>query len=236
MSDDARAFVSDLLGGSTQSAMASSCTWADEVRATTHRYTSAYHYVNIDPTADTFDFARDCGNPEQRCVTWAIVHYARRLVDSTLSREERAEALKFFCHFIGDVHQPLHAAFASDRGGNLTYLNAWGRRVTLHALWDGVLLARAGLFSPDSIERLDATIPDSLFAPMQQLDPVKWTNESYALARHDVYAFAADSTVTEEYFRHAVAISRERIQVAAARLTLLLDAAAAGTLQFPSAF
>jgi len=30
----------------------------------------------------------------------------------------RQEALKFLVHFIGDVHQPLHAGFEGDRGGN----------------------------------------------------------------------------------------------------------------------
>jgi hypothetical protein len=30
----------------------------------------------------------------------------------------RAEALRFLIHFVGDVHQPLHAADNNDRGGS----------------------------------------------------------------------------------------------------------------------
>jgi S1/P1 Nuclease len=31
---------------------------------------------------------------------------------------ERVVALKFILHFVGDVHQPLHAADHDDQGGN----------------------------------------------------------------------------------------------------------------------
>ena len=31
---------------------------------------------------------------------------------------ERAEALWFIGHFVGDVHQPMHVGYPEDRGGN----------------------------------------------------------------------------------------------------------------------
>ena len=36
-------------------------------------------------------------------------------------------------------HQPLHAGFADDRGGNNHQLQAYGRGTNLHALWDSAL-------------------------------------------------------------------------------------------------
>jgi hypothetical protein len=41
---------------------------------------------------------------------------------------------------MADVHQPLHAGFAEDRGGNQYQVQAYGRGTNLHALWDSALI------------------------------------------------------------------------------------------------
>ena len=41
---------------------------------------------------------------------------------------------------IGDIHQPLHAGFAEDRGGNSVDVRFNGRRENLHSLWDTALV------------------------------------------------------------------------------------------------
>ena len=59
------------------------------------------------------------------------------LLDTSQSSEDRGNALKFLLHFIGDVHQPLHAE-ALDRGGNeikACFDSACGR-INLHEIWD----------------------------------------------------------------------------------------------------
>ena len=51
---------------------------------------------------------------------------------------ERILALKFLIHFVGDLHQPLHASDHKDRGGNCVGLSPSpdGRDTSLHAYWD----------------------------------------------------------------------------------------------------
>ena len=39
-----------------------------------------------------------------------------------------------------DVHQPLHAGYADDRGGNKYHVRVFGRGTNLHALWDTGLI------------------------------------------------------------------------------------------------
>jgi hypothetical protein len=49
----------------------------------------------------------------------AIEQQAKVLADKTQPREKRQEALKFVVHFVGDLHQPLHAVDRNgDKGGN----------------------------------------------------------------------------------------------------------------------
>lgn len=131
----ARSQVERLLALEPEATLPSLSTWADEVRSPT---TAAWHYVNFPRDADChYDGDRMCiqGN----CVVGAIERQLAVLA-SDAPDERRLLALKYVVHFVGDVHQPLHAGFADDRGGNSYQLQAYGRGTNLHALWDSAML------------------------------------------------------------------------------------------------
>jgi hypothetical protein len=110
-------------------------TWADETRSSS---TAAWHYVNIPRDADCrYEAARDC--VAGKCVVASIERQAAILA-SNASDDVRLKALKYVVHLMADVHQPLHAGFAHDRGGNQHQLQAYGRGTNLHALWDSALI------------------------------------------------------------------------------------------------
>ena len=64
---------------------------------------------------------------------------------STWADDKRLNALKYVVHLVADVHQPLHAGYADDRGGNRHQLQAFGRGTNVHALWDSGLIENMGL-------------------------------------------------------------------------------------------
>lgn len=135
LSPAARVQVGRLLALEPGATLASVSTWADEVRSPT---TAAWHYLNFPRDADCrYNGDRMClqGN----CVVGAIERQLAVLA-SEAPAERRLLALKYVVHFVGDVHQPLHAGFADDRGGNSYQLQAFGRGTNLHALWDSALL------------------------------------------------------------------------------------------------
>ncbi len=88
--------------------------WADDIRRE-RRDTAPWHYVNI-PLGSTYNVSRYCP-PPRSCVVEKIADFIKVLTDKKASREQRAEALKFVVHFVGDIHQPLHAAKEAE-GGN----------------------------------------------------------------------------------------------------------------------
>lgn len=53
------------------------------------------------------DFDRDC--KEDGCVVSSIQNYTQQLLDNNLYPWRRNQAAKFVIHFVGDIHQPLHA-------------------------------------------------------------------------------------------------------------------------------
>lgn len=115
-------------------------TWADDVRPS-RPWTAAFHYINVPDWICSYVESRDCPTTEG-CVDRAIQNYTNRLANRQLSAFERAEALKYLVHFIGDIHQPMHVGFAGDLGGNRLTGAFFGSNTNLHSLWDGALPLR----------------------------------------------------------------------------------------------
>jgi hypothetical protein len=98
----------------------------------------AYHFINFPKDANTYDQQRDC--KLRNCIIEAIAWYVQVLKSGDAPRNEKRTALRFVAHLVGDVHQPLHAGFAEDRGGNSVDVRFNGRKENLHSLWDTALV------------------------------------------------------------------------------------------------
>ena len=80
--------------------------WADEYRCD-HRETGPWHYIDI-PLADSkIDLARECANGD--CVIAKTEQFLAVLKDPKAGKDAKEQALKSVIHFVGDLHQPLHA-------------------------------------------------------------------------------------------------------------------------------
>ena len=83
------------------------------------------------------------------CVVGAIEGQLAVLSDRGRTDAERRDALKYLTHFIADVHQPLHAGYAHDKGGNDAQINWNGRGTNMHTLWDSRMLVSTGRLEVD---------------------------------------------------------------------------------------
>lgn len=137
MTDSARAKALELLAITTADDFANMCTWADDI-ADDRPKTKAWHFIGVPREARSLDLARDCPPPES-CVVQQIVHFGDVLA-SNAPDAARAEALKFVAHLMGDLHQPLHVAFAADGYGEDIKITFLDRQTNLHELWDSLLL------------------------------------------------------------------------------------------------
>jgi hypothetical protein len=135
----ARQEVARLLALEPGQTLISVATWADDQRGPA---TAPWHYLNCPRGQCQFDAARDC--PEGQCVVGAIERQ-RNILASKAMDDERLRALKYLVHFVADIHQPLHAGYQDDRGGNTIQLRFLMRGSNLHALWDTGLLQQLAL-------------------------------------------------------------------------------------------
>jgi hypothetical protein len=222
-----------ILGGGEDAFVAAS-TWADEVRSSRPE-TYKWHFVDIPVGEAHFDAGRDCKRTERGdCVIAEIARAGAELTDPSRSADLKAESLKFLIHFVGDVHQPLHAVDDHDRGANDVKIAAFGgdpRRATnLHAVWDTGLI---GLSTETEAARAARLLDDLASHPVDvSLDVVKWTEESHDVALRVTYHYPAFSpsgpplepiTLDSSYRAAAIAAIDRQLERAGARLGALLN-------------
>ena len=90
-----------------------SCNWPDRPRQR-----PAEHFVNL--PRDAAGIGEDACPLAEKCVVTAIEDDFAVLASPDATDEEKLEALKFLGHWVGDIHQPMHASFEDDRGGNMS--------------------------------------------------------------------------------------------------------------------
>jgi S1/P1 Nuclease len=205
----ARANLDALLASDTDTLtaadFASRATWADKYR-NDHRETAAWHFIDIEidhPDIDSAcygfpalgDAKPASEGPAQDCVVNKIDEFAAELKSPATAPAERLLALKFLIHFVGDIHQPLHAADHDDRGGNCIGLHSGsGRAHNLHAYWDVDVVEALGASAEHIADKLDGHVTTREMQLWTAGTPWDWAMESFEVARRDVYALASRPT------------------------------------------
>lgn len=210
--------------------------WADDIKLLDIHLYDEWHYLDIpfSPDNTTLPPVEKAGN-----VQWAIDQCVRTLRSHKAPDVEKARALRFLIHFVGDAHQPLHCTTrvtaahpAGDRGGN-DYLVSGGRLRNLHMVWDSAV----GLFedvkrpldeeATKTIRRFaDRAVtanPPASFANLSVMDSRKWIEEGTALAQSVVYTTPEGQALSDEYKKKTQDTSLRQIALAGYRLATLLN-------------
>ena len=213
-------------------------TWADCVKPLKgpdgkSRFGYAYNWhfqdVNI---CQPFTLEEAC--KDGNCVSAQITRDVAILKDKRASAKDRAQALVFLIHFVGDLHQPLHAGEKGDKGGNdvaAAYGTYSPRRFNLHSVWDGTLAERAITSGPSLVRRYPAAEKRRIAAG----DVEDWSRESWKVAHDVIYASAlkgdpcapspAKVTLDAATIEQIVPVARLEVERGGLRLAKLLDAA-----------
>ena len=192
--------------------------------------TEAWHYQDVN-ICQPFELVTPC--KDGNCVSAQIVRDAKILKDRRAPAAERVRALAFLIHFVGDLHQPLHAGEKGDKGGNdvkADYGIDSARRLNLHSIWDGYLAERAISTGPSLVRR---------YAPAERAriatgDVTDWSRESWQVARDATYTTALGGDpcgptptrvkLDEATIEKLVPVARLEVKRGGLRLAKMLDA------------
>jgi hypothetical protein len=180
--------------------LADASTWPDDIRSIRPE-ASPWHYIDIPRGTTLPDVEKFC-DPKEGCVTRAITDQLTVLRSANSDPQKRADALRFLIHFVGDLHQPLHAITNNDQGGNcvpVAFFDALPQvrnpqsesyAPNLHGVWDTNILERAttGKTVGQVAADLDQSFRSKMAAWQKGTANVDdWARESYRLAMKDVY-------------------------------------------------
>jgi len=180
--------------------LADASTWPDDIRSIRPE-ASPWHYIDIPRGASVHDVEKFC-DPKESCVTRAITDQLAILRSADTSPQKRADALRFLIHFVGDLHQPLHAITNNDQGGNcvpVAFFDALPQvrnpqsesyAPNLHGVWDTNILeiSTAGKTVDQVASELDQSFHAKIAGWQKGSANVdNWARESYQLAVKNVY-------------------------------------------------
>jgi S1/P1 Nuclease len=183
--------------------IAAEATWADKFRDSNRdgarERTHRWHFVDIeitDPNLNQACFGHPpvpsgtpaSLGPANDCVIDKIQEFADELASPATDPEEQIVALKFLLHFVGDLHQPLHASDDNDRGGNGKRVSAAGFKAgNLHHFWDTVFVEQLEPNANSIASDLIGHITENQVRDWSQGGPSDWAEDSFTVAQDDVY-------------------------------------------------
>ena len=228
----AEAELERLLAPEHTQRLADIANWPDQIqddpaRAALWKQTRGQHYVNFrGGSACDYVPPRDCR--DGRCVVAGLQYYVGVLGDRSKPDSARREALKFVVHFVGDIHQPLHAGYRDDKGGNTYQVQFDGRGSNLHKVWDSGLLSSRGLDWQAYAQALDSAVPVNLPAPIAPLDNpyAQWAEESCRITAERGF-YPSGHEIDPAYVRAELPVAELRLRQAGRRLAAVLNLALA---------
>ncbi|HEX8550299.1 MAG TPA: S1/P1 nuclease [Abditibacteriaceae bacterium] len=222
----------------------SAACWADDLKDEGVYFYNDWHYADT-PLIDGVQPPR---NMRDGRLLWALEQCVA-LLKPRFSRDgkplppapdaEKARALRFVLHLVGDIHQPLHAASRfspetprGDRGGNEYKILEPERTGAhdLHALWDGAGGMFRGRIDRRNLAPLETIVfsienrfPVETVPEWKNADFAAWQRESFDLAKTVVYQTPLHEKPSEKYVAQVQSVSARRIAVAGYRLADLLN-------------
>jgi hypothetical protein len=161
-----------------------------------------------------------------------------KVIRGYASAADKAIAIAWLEHLIGDLHQPLHTTGhisggpddKGDQGGNRYSLGskAGGRPLNLHSFWDSVI----GQNMPNTADACDADYLDPIAQAITKAFPYSrlqsrlaagkydvWEKESVDISTTEVYKDVTPNEMpSDSYKRKALLIGEERLALAGYRM------------------
>jgi len=186
-------------------------TWMDDIRGnTTYSALEKAHYINIPSTSNPeTDVQRELEK------TFLELEDKKSLNDSLI----RLDLLKIF-HLIGDLHQPLHTGYESDRGGNSVTVDFFGRKSNLHRVWDSQIIEKAEIDST-AIALYIMELPQSEISSFSNVNVSAWIQESHSYLDR-VYTIQ-NGAIDDKYILNSVPVVTSQLAKAALRLQRVLE-------------
>ena len=228
-----------------------SATWADIVRD--REFKVRYKNYHHGPWHYSDTFWRDGTDGKPSIVSGMeaggeavekLFAFDKSLRDAKVSDEDKAIALAWVLHLVGDIHQPLHTSGRitetepkGDQGGNLFLITPQGtardKSDNLHWYWDSIIvrnIPRGETGDIDFVSRIAKDFmkkyPESKFSNRLDLGKFdSWQQEGFRIATSELFPATLKrfEMPSNKYKNNALKISEQQIALAGYRLGAMLN-------------
>jgi len=232
--------------------------FADNIKGMGYSWQSSWHYIDIPQYSEGGKPSDYSWTPAATDLTQAMdalygmmtntgnyqstTYYQQIAASFPNPADQLSFALRLMIHYVGDVHQPLHAETLvnsqypnGDAGGNYERVPNVDGVSNLHSVWDSVIYEYPGYpvmpigtadwdFYTTETTALNQAYPvDS--TSILPLDWNVWANQSFDLAVQYAYpGFVSGQIPSSQYQATAMPIVKSNIMLGAARLANLIEA------------
>jgi len=215
LNDENKSKIEAILGDSYLPLFA---TWSDDIRSEKNDPLGKVpHYVNM-PLGQDYE---DSQKNEHGDLVTLLTKMFDQLQNPASTKEEKAVALKFIIHLIGDLHQPMHIGLAEDLGGNTLAVKWFQEDSNLHKVWDENMIDYSRL----SYTELARFAGKPTAKELQQIEKgsiVDWVDETHEITQL-IYDNLGDKQFSYEYYYQFSPVVLKQIQKAGYRLGFLLN-------------
>ena len=170
------------------------------------------HYVNFEKEEIVKDNC--CNNiisALNRCIA-NLKNYRK------LSDKEVKTNLCYLFHLIGDLHQPLHIGYGSDKGGNTFQVNFNEKGTNLHSLYDSGIIKFKKVKLKQCLK--ERNYSETEIDEIQNINVVNWSVESRK--NLDKIYNVSNNKITDDYISENLPIIKSQLHLAGIRLAGVL--------------
>jgi len=201
--------------------------WMDSVRGRhvrEYQYMKNWHFIDMEE-GQTYEQVRSYND---------VVYSLQRTIDAfshinTLSNDSINMNLRILFHLMGDITQPLHCGYGSDKGGNeieVTTPKYNIKKNNLHHVWDDAII-QEGKITIASLQEYYRTLSIVQIKNAKKGTPKDWMLQSRGYLHTNVYAFDyvqyGVSTLSLDYLNKNVPLVKQQLTFAAIRLADVLE-------------
>ncbi|HKJ06818.1 MAG TPA: S1/P1 nuclease, partial [Flavobacteriaceae bacterium] len=130
--------------------------------------------------------------------------------------------LKLLVHFIGDMHQPMHAGRKADKGGNTIQVRWFNSGTNLHSVWDSKMLNHFDMSYTELAENLDV-LSKKQVKFLQEGDIITWINETSGMAKKVYNSVEVGEKLGYNYMYNYFDVAELQLQKGGVRLAKVLN-------------
>jgi hypothetical protein len=188
--------------------------WMDDNRSNSYYdFQKPWHYFDLDKGMEY----KPTSEKSLLTVLYSAINELKGM--DKMKRKDIKERLLYIFHLMGDLHQPLHCAYTSDKGGNSVDIRSDYFSSNLHSAWDTQIIENQNIQLDDCLKLYDS-LPQTEIDSIKQVNVLSWYKQSRSYLDF-AYSFK-NNYLDKSYIDASASIIKKQLLRGGIRLAVVL--------------